>query len=148
VKSRAILMTAPDMLVKAFEEYTNINNFMFKEECISSNLLMTALIEKLVGRPIKYYKNLFYTRKLFEILKLSPSHEGMSEISYVLNMICPEAFQIVFSKKIASFIKAHSKSEILREVYLDVEMESLGLIKKENKNFATEIYKSLILKSS
>jgi len=130
-------------LVESFNSYNSMNHFLYKQKCLASVFLIIACIENLARRPIRYYKNLFQARKIYEILKVRPNHEAMPEISYLLKLMSPEAYEIVFSNNIASIIKSHSYSEVLREVYLDIEAEFMERLSPHNKSLSDYIYKAV-----
>lgn len=131
-----------DILLQAFEHYAKVENFNWLDKCIISNILMMALVDKLGRRPLSFYKKVFYVRKLFSLNHITPNDEAISEILFVIKKIFPEVFEIVFTENIGKFIKNHALSDMLREIYLDVETEFIDYSYNKPINMV-ELYKSL-----
>lgn len=110
----------------SYTKYSNIKNFTYYDKCILSNILMTAIVDYILGRKIQYYKKLFYCRYMFINNNIHRYDEAMSEIFFSIQTINPESFIILFQKNIWEFIEKHAYSDFLVEIY--------NLTKEEIKN--------------
>lgn len=132
-----------DMLVHSFNEYRKIKNFQWLDKCIISNLLMLALVDNLGNRTLSYYRKLFFVRKLFALHNITPNDEAISEIFYVVKKMYPESYQVIFTRDISRFIQTHALSNILRELYVEVEREYMDRFEIDKIDMVT-LYKDLV----
>jgi hypothetical protein len=143
IPNKNLINTSFDALTQSYSEYVGVHNFRWLNKCIASNLLMMALIDYFARLPIKFYKKIFYVRKLFVLCQIGCSDEAISEIISVIKKLFPEVFEILFSKQISFFIRQHALSEILREIYLDVEYEFLDFTPSQSIDVVA-LYKRLV----
>lgn len=132
-----------DALVHSFNEYNKIKNFQWLDKCIISNLLMLALVDNLGKRPLSYYRKLFFVRKLFALHNITSNDEAISEIFYIIKKMFPEAYQVIFARDITRFVQTHALSDILRELYLEVEKEYTDRFDVDRIDVVT-LYKDLV----
>ncbi|MBD2043769.1 hypothetical protein [Microcoleus sp. FACHB-672] len=133
-----------EMLIQSFSEYGEIENFKWLNKCIASNLLMMALIDHIGKMLIRSYKKVFYVRKIFYLCKIAPNDEAISEIISVIRKAFPDVFEILFTQKISEVIRKHSLSDILREIYLQVEHEFIDITLEQEIDILS-LYKYLVL---
>ena len=141
--SKSLINTSFDALTQSFSEYVEVKNFRWLNKCVASNLLMMALIDYSTRLPVKFYKKIFYVRKLFILYEIGYNDEAISEIISVIKKFFPEVFEILFSNQISTFIMKHALSEILREIYLEVEHEFLDIASFQSID-TVALYKRLI----
>jgi hypothetical protein len=82
-------------------------------------------------------------RKLFALHNITPNDEAISEIFYVVKKMYPESYQVIFTRDISKFIQAHALSNILRELYVDVEREYTDRFEIDKIDMVT-LYKDLV----
>lgn len=123
-----------DMLVQSVDKYAEIENFKWLNKCIVSNLLMLALVDYFLKSPIKFYRKIFYARKLFIMFKIGYKDEAIAEIIAVIKGEVPEVYEILFCKNILSFMQKHPLSSVIKEIYLDVEYEFIEITSQSKLN--------------
>jgi len=143
ISNKYLINKSFDALIQSFGEYIEIENFRWLNKCVASNLLMMALIDYLAKLPIRFYKKIFYVRKLFSLYEIEHNDEAISEIISVIKKVFPEIFEILFTKNISIVIRKHALSEVLREIYLEVEYEFVDTTSSQTVD-TVALYKRLV----
>lgn len=141
--NRYLIEKSFDMLAQSVIKYREIENFKWLSKCTISTLLMMALIDYCAKQPIKFYRKIFYVRKLFSIYNLEYTDEATSEIVSVITKVVPEVFDILFSRNFTRFIQNHALADLLKETYLEIEYELIDITSHQMIDISN-LYTSLV----
>lgn len=139
-----LLSTIPELLAESYKKYNELNNFTYLDKCLVSNLLLMATFDRMSKQILSYYRKTFFVRKIFKKMHIKPNDEAMAEILSIIKNLFPDMYNLVFLNSISSLINTGKKNSIIKEIYLEVELEFERIFKIDYNSFVINIYKSLV----
>jgi len=139
-----LLETIPELLSESYKKYIGLNHFTYLDKCLASNLLLMATFDKMSNHIISYYRKIFFVRKIFNRMHIKHNDEAMAEIFFIIKKLFPDIYNLVFSNSISHLINSRKDNSLMKEIYLEVELEFERIFRADLNSFVINIYKKLV----